>query len=197
MFTGIVEERGRVASLERREPGARLAVACRTVASDARPGDSVAVNGVCLTVVERAPERLAFDVAPETLARTTLGRVAAGDQLNLERPLTLASRLGGHLVQGHVDAVGAVRSVESNGVGTRMRVAVPPSLRGYIVEKGSIAVDGVSLTVAAADDEGFDVALVPHTLAVTTLGDRRPGDGVNLEADVLAKYVEGMMRSER
>jgi riboflavin synthase len=193
MFTGIVEERGRVASVESREPGARLVVQCHTVASDARVGDSIAVNGVCLTVVERSPEQLTFDVAPETLARTTLGRLGAGEHLNLERPLTLTSRLGGHLVQGHVDAVGAVRSVETNGPGGLMRVGLPASLRRYVVEKGSIAVDGVSLTVAAADDEGFEVALVPHTLAVTTLGDRGPGDEVNLETDVLAKYVEGMV----
>jgi riboflavin synthase len=190
MFTGIVEERGRVRTLD----GGRLVVACRTVGDDAAVGDSVAVNGVCLTVVGAAPGSLSFDVAPETLSRTTLSRLRPGDPVNLERPLTLASRLGGHLVQGHVDGVGTIRSSSGNGQGIRLRIALPERLRPYMVEKGSVAVDGVSLTVAAADEEGFEVALVPHTLEVTTLGDRRPGDEVNLEADVLAKYVEAATR---
>jgi riboflavin synthase len=190
MFTGIVEERGRVRTLD----GGRLVVACRTVGDDAAMGDSVAVNGVCLTVVGAAPGSLSFDMAPETLSRTTLSRLRPDDPVNLERPLTLASRLGGHLVQGHVDGVGTVRSSSGNGQGIRLRIALPERLRPYMVEKGSVAVDGVSLTVAAADEEGFEVALVPHTLEVTTLGARRPGDEVNLEADVLAKYVEAATR---
>jgi riboflavin synthase len=190
MFTGIVEERGRVRTLD----GGRLVVACRTVGDDAAMGDSVAVNGVCLTVVGAAPGSLSFDLAPETLSRTTLSRLRPDDPVNLERPLTLASRLGGHLVQGHVDGVGTVRSSSGNGQGIRLRIALPERLRPYMVEKGSVAVDGVSLTVAAADEEGFEVALVPHTLEVTTLGARRPGDEVNLEADVLAKYVEAATR---
>jgi riboflavin synthase len=190
MFTGIVEERGRVRTLD----GGRLVIACRTVGDDAAVGDSVAVNGVCLTVVGAAPGSLSFDLAPETLSRTTLSHLRPGDPVNLERPLTLASRLGGHLVQGHVDGVGTVRSSSGNGQGIRLRIALPEWLRPYMVEKGSVAVDGVSLTVAAADEEGFEVALVPHTLEVTTLGDRRPGDEVNLEADVLAKYVEAATR---
>jgi riboflavin synthase len=193
MFTGIVEERGRVRSLE----GGRLVVDCRTVGDDTAVGESVAVNGVCLTVVGAAPGELLFDLAPETLSRTTLSRLRPGDPVNLERPLTLATRLGGHLVQGHVDGVGTVRTIAGNGQGARLRIALPERLRPYVVEKGSVAVDGVSLTVAAADEEAFEVALVPHTLEVTTLGDRRPGDEVNLEADVLAKYVEAATRRGR
>ena len=190
MFTGIVEERGRVRSLE----GGRLAVECRTVAGDAEVGASVAVNGVCLTVVERGEAALGFDLAPETVARSTLGDLRPGDPVNLERPLTLAARLGGHLVQGHVDAVGTVQAVEGNGAGTIMRIGIPRDLGRYMVEKGSVAVDGVSLTVAGVGDGGFSVALIPHTLAATTLGARGPGDRVNLEVDLLAKYVERSMR---
>jgi riboflavin synthase len=197
MFTGIVEELGRARSVEERAGGARLVVECATVNRDTSAGDSVAVNGVCLTAVDVASDALSFDLAGETLERSTLGRLRTGDSVNLERPLTLAARLGGHLVQGHVDGVAPVRSVDRNGAEASMRVALPPSLRPYVVEKGSIAVDGVSLTVATVDDEGFEVALIPHTLAVTTLGKRSPGDEVNLETDVLAKYVEGLTRRGR
>lgn len=189
MFTGIVEERGRVRSLTR----GRLAVECATVAGDATTGASIAVSGVCLTVVDRGGGTLLFDLAPETLQRSTLGSLRPGDPVNLERPLTLASRLGGHLVQGHVDAVGRVDGVERHHGGATMRVGVPDGLGRYVVEKGSIAVDGVSLTVAATNDHGFSVALVPHTLEVTTLGRRGAGDAVNLETDVLARYVEGLL----
>jgi riboflavin synthase len=197
MFTGIVEELGRVRSLEDRAGAARLVVDCATVNRDSSVGDSVAVNGVCLTAVEVAGEALSFDLARETLDRSTLGGLRAGDPVNLERPLTLATRLGGHLVQGHVDGVAAVRSVDRNGAEASIRIALPSSLRPYVVEKGSIAVDGVSLTVTVVDDEGFEVALIPHTLAATTLGERGPGDGVNLEADVVAKYVENLARRGR
>jgi riboflavin synthase len=197
MFTGIVEELGRVRSLEDRAGGARLVVRCATVNGDSSVGDSVAVNGVCLTAVEVTGEALYFDLARETLDRSTLGGLRAGDPVNLERPLTLATRLGGHLVQGHVDGVAPVRSVHRNGAGASIRIALPPPLRPYVVEKGSIAVDGVSLTVTVVDDEGFEVALIPHTLAATTLGERGPGDGVNLEADVVAKYVENLARRGR
>jgi riboflavin synthase len=197
MFTGIVEELGRVRSLEDRAGGARLLVQCATVNGDSSVGDSVAVNGVCLTAVEVTGEALSFDLGRETLGRSTLGDLRAGDPVNLERPLTLATRLGGHLVQGHVDGVARVRSVDRNGAGASIRIALPPSLRPYVVEKGAIAVDGVSLTVAVVDNEGFEVALIPHTLAATTLGERAPGDGVNLEADVVAKYVENLARRGR
>ncbi|MGZ5352037.1 MAG: riboflavin synthase [Actinomycetota bacterium] len=190
MFTGIVEERGVVRDVG---PG-RLAVGCRTVASDADVGASIAVNGVCLTVVERSAEHLAFDLSEETLRRTSLARLDEGHPVNLERPLTLASRLGGHLVQGHVDGVGEVSAFErSEDGGAWLSVRVPAELRRYLVVKGSVSVDGISLTVAAADAETFSVALIPHTLDVTTLGSTRVGDPVNLEVDVIAKYVEALL----
>ncbi len=188
MFTGIVEERGRVVS-----SGGRLEVETNGVADDVAIGDSIAVNGVCLTVAEREEGRLAFDLAEETLERTTLGALAPGDPVNLERPVTLLSRLGGHLVQGHVDAVGTVEEAGSNTGGEAMTISIPESLRPYVVEKGSIAVDGVSLTVAAVSNGTFSVALVPHTRSVTTLGAVSDGDRVNLEVDVLAKYVESLL----
>ncbi len=190
MFTGIVEERGAV-----REVGSsRLAVACATVNADSDVGSSVAVNGCCLTVVERSDEHLAFDLSEETLRRTSFSRLAQGDPVNLERPLTLSSRLGGHLVQGHVDGLGTVTAFEGDETGGAwLTVEAPEDLRRYLVEKGSVCVDGVSLTVAARDERTFSVALIPHTLDVTTLGAARVGDPVNLEVDVIAKYVEALM----
>ncbi len=188
MFTGIVEARGDV-----RSANGRLHVEAGALADDLAVGDSVAVNGVCLTVAERAGEALTFDLAQETLDRTTLGALAEGDRVNLERPVTLLTRLGGHLVQGHVDGVGTVRQIERAETGAIMRIALPDALRPYLVEKGSIAVDGVSLTVAALGEHTFEVALVPHTLAATTLGTIEQGDAVNLEVDVLAKYVESLL----
>jgi riboflavin synthase len=188
MFTGIVEARGHV-----RSANGRLRVEAGAVADDLAVGDSIAVNGVCLTVAERGEEGLTFDLAAETLERTTLGALAAGDPVNLERPVTLLTRLGGHLVQGHVDGVGTVREIEILEEGVTMRVSLPETLGPYLVEKGSIAVDGVSLTVASLDDDTFTIALVPHTLAATTLGTIQTGDRVNLEVDVLAKYVESLL----
>jgi len=193
MFTGIVEERGTV----RAASTGRLEVGCRTVPGDARVGDSVGVDGVCLTVVDRGEDRLAFDVAPETLRRTTLGDLAQGDHVNLERPVTLATRLGGHLVQGHVDGVGEITSMEAEGDGARMTVRVPEGLGRYLVEKGSVTVDGVSLTVAAVLADGFASALIPHTLEATGLGSKGVGARVNLEMDLIAKYVERLTRGER
>lgn len=190
MFTGIVEERGIV----REVGGSRLAVGCRTVTSDAEVGASVSVNGVCLTVVERSEAHLAFDVSEETLRRTSFARLSEGDPVNLERPLTLASRLGGHLVQGHVDGVGEVVEVAPEKDGAAwVTIRAPMDLRRYLVEKGSVCVDGVSLTVAALDGDTFAVALIPHTLAATTLGSAQPNDPVNLEVDVIAKYVEALL----
>ncbi|MFN2543935.1 MAG: riboflavin synthase [Actinomycetota bacterium] len=186
MFTGIVEELGEV----RERSNGRLVVGCRVVAEDASVGASIAVNGVCLTVVERDDESLAFDLSPETLARTALSRLAEGSPVNLERPVTLTTRLGGHLVQGHVDGVGRVVAVAGNGSGSEVTIEVPAELTRYLVDKGSVSVDGVSLTVAGLDGRRFAVALVPHTLDVTTLGRARSGDPVNLEVDVVAKYVE-------
>ncbi|MGH2765522.1 MAG: riboflavin synthase [Actinomycetota bacterium] len=188
MFTGIVEERGRV-----RQTGPRLVVECRTVAEDVGMGGSIAVSGVCLTVADRLQGALAFDLTPETLARTTLGSLRPGERVNLERPVTLTTRLGGHLVQGHVDGVGTVGSVERSEDGAVARVGLTDGLGRYVVEKGSVAVDGVSLTVASVSEDAFTVALVPHTLEVTTLGKLSQGDRVNLEVDVLAKYVEGLV----
>jgi riboflavin synthase len=189
MFTGIVRELGTVDAFD----GSRLVVAANETAATAAAGDSVAVAGVCLTVVERGEGRLAFDVVPETLSRTALGRLEAGSSVNLESSLRVGDALGGHVVQGHVDAVGRVRSVEPEGEGRRVWVDAPDTVVRYCIEKGSIAVDGVSLTIAAFDDEGFEVALIPHTLAVTTLGGLEPGDEVNLEADVLGKVVERLV----
>jgi riboflavin synthase len=160
-------------------------------------GDSVAVNGVCLTAVEAADGTLAFDAVPETLARTSLGRLAPGAPVNLEPALRAGDPMGGHVMQGHVDGLARVRSVEPEGEGRRIWIDTPPGLLRYAVEKGSIAVDGVSLTVAALDDAGFAVALIPHTLAETTLGELAPGDDVNLEVDVLAKYVERLVTMHR
>ncbi|HZA26056.1 MAG TPA: riboflavin synthase [Actinomycetota bacterium] len=197
MFTGIVEERGRVRATGPGPAGTRLAVECRTVAEDAAPGDSVAVNGVCLTVVDRDGSGLLFDLVAETLDRSALADLRPGDPVNLERPVTLMTRLGGHLVQGHVDGVGTIGSVVRDEGSAAMTVRLPDGLSRYLVEKGSIAVDGVSLTVASLDDGAFTVALVPHTLTLTTLGARRPGDRVNLEVDVVSKYVEKLVRRDR
>ena len=190
MFTGIVEHLGRVASAE----GSRLVVSAGPLAADAGVGNSISVNGVCLTVVERAGDDLAFDLAEETLRRTTLGDLAPDDEVNLERPVTPATRLGGHVVQGHVDGVGRVAEVRDAGEGREVTIEVSGGLLRYAVEKGSIAVDGVSLTIAALDDGTFGVALIPHTLQSTTLGSRTRGDRVNLEMDVLAKHVERLLK---
>jgi riboflavin synthase len=189
MFTGIVREVGTVESFD----GSRLLVAATETAAAAAVGDSVAIAGVCLTVVEAENGWLAFDVVPETLARTALGGVQPGRAVNLEPSLRVGDQLGGHVVQGHVDAVGRVRSVAPDGDGRRVWVDAPDTVLAYCLEKGSVAVDGVSLTVAALDDKGFEVALIPHTLAVTTLGALEPGDEVNLEADVLGKVVERLV----
>ncbi len=193
MFTGLVKERGRVAAIEGGADGVRLRVVAPETSAAAAVGDSVAVGGVCLTVVSVADGELAFDAVPETMRRTALGRLRDGATVNLEPALRAGEPLGGHAVQGHVDGVGRVRTVEPEGEGRRVWLDVPQELLRYLVEKGSIAVDGVSLTVAALDDDGFAVALIPHTLAVTTLGELEAGDDVNLEVDVLAKYVERLL----
>jgi riboflavin synthase len=189
MFTGIVRELGTVDAFD----GGRLVVAAERTSRAAAVGDSVAVAGVCLTVVEASPGQLAFDVVPETLARTALGRLEPGSEVNLEPSLRVGDQLGGHVVQGHVDAVGRVRSVAPEGASRRVWIDAPDTVVRLCIDKGSIAVEGVSLTVAAFDDEGFEVALIPHTLAVTTLGRLEPGDEVNLEADVLGKVVERLV----
>lgn len=189
MFTGIVRELGTVAAFD----GSRLVVTAPRTAASSAVGDSVSVAGVCLTVVEHENGRLAFDVVPETLERTALARLEPGAAVNVEPSLRVGDPLGGHVVQGHVDAVGRVRAIAPEGESRRVWVDAPETVVRYCLEKGSMAVDGVSLTVAALDDDGFEVALIPHTLAVTTLGRLEPGDEVNLEADVLAKVVERLV----
>jgi len=189
VFTGLVREVGTVLSMD----GGRLTLDAPVTARDAQPGDSVAVDGVCLTVVERGDATLAFDAVPETLLRTSLGTLEHGSRVNLEPALRAGDALGGHYVQGHVDGVGTVRSVEPEGDGKRIWLDAPAGILRYVVEKGSIAVQGTSLTVAATDGDGFAVALIPHTLEETTLDRLAPGDRVNLEADVLAKYVEKLL----
>ena len=184
MFTGIVEEMGSVAAFE----GTRLRIAAQLVLEDVHLGDSIAVNGCCLTLVEQGDGWWEADVSDETLARTSLSGIAVGSPLNLERSVRLADRLGGHLVQGHVDGVGEVLQPVPD-----LQVRIPADLMKYVVEKGSITVDGVSLTVVAPTADTFTVAIIPHTSDVTTLGTKRPGDRVNIEVDVLAKYVERLL----
>src|SRR5215218_6562855 len=189
MFTGLVAGKGTVRALARAGDGARLRVAS-PLAAELSSGDSIAVNGVCLTAVEPNAECFSADVMAETLRRSSLGPLAAGDEVNLELPLRAGDRLGGHVVQGHVDGVGDVERIDAAGSARVVRVAAPPELLRYVVEKGSIAVDGVSLTVTEVDGAGFSVSLIPETLERTTLGSAEPGRRVNLEVDVLAKYVE-------
>jgi len=199
MFTGIVEELGTVVSVTPVADGARVVIAATTVLGDAHLGDSIAVNGCCLTVVELGEGSWAADAVTETLDRTSLGALAAGDRVNLERPVRVEDRLGGHIVQGHVDGVGRLVARDALADGsTRMRFDVPARLLRYVVEKGSITLDGISLTVAAVDDATatVEIAVIPHTLAVTTLGPKAPGDPVNIEVDVLAKHVERLLTLE-
>lgn len=196
MFTGIVRELGRIAAVEGGDDGRRLTIDAPETAGRLAVGDSVAIDGCCLTATEVANGGFSATAVPETLARTTLGRLEPGDEVNLEAAARVGDPLGGHFVQGHVDGVGRVASVEPEGDGARLRVEAPAELLRYCVEKGSVAVGGVSLTIASVEDGGFSVALIPHTLAVTTLGALSRGDQVNLEADVLAKYVEKLVHSD-
>ena len=193
MFTGIVREKGRVAAFERRDGGARITVDAPGTAAVTAVGDSVSVSGVCLTAVEAVDGRMTFDAVAETLRRTALSRLRAADVVNVEPALRAGDPLGGHYVQGHVDGVGRVRAHDPEGDGTRLWIEPPRDLLRYCVEKGSVAVDGVSLTIAELAPEGFAIALVPHTLEATTLGGLRHGDAVNVEVDVLAKYVERLL----
>jgi len=188
MFTGIVEELGTVLAVEHADGQARLRIAATQVLEGAKLGDSTAVDGCCLTVVALGDDWWEADVSDETLRRTTLGSRQAGDRVNLERPVQVSDRLGGHIVQGHVDAVGEVVEPVPD-----LRIRMPEDLRRYVIEKGSITVDGVSLTVVEPTDDGFTVAVIPHTAEVTTLGAKRPGDTVNLEVDLIAKYVERLV----
>ncbi len=195
MFTGLVEELGHVAALEPIGDGIRLRIAATTVMDDIEMGASIAVNGVCLTVVEFDGEHFAIDAVPETMNRTSLGQLEVGSTVNLERSVRSSDRLGGHIVQGHVDATTTIVKVESYEDGSwRYHFALDADTAPYVVEKGSITIDGISLTIASLTDDEFSIAVIPHTAEVTTLGSRQAGDLVNLEVDVLAKYVERQLR---
>ena len=196
MFTGIVRERGRIVRADGGPEGLSLELEAPATAALSGVGDSVSISGACLTVTSVEDGRLRFHAVPETLERSSLGRLEAGTEVNLEPALRAGDPLGGHYVQGHVDGVGSVRSLEPEGEGARLWVDAPADVLRYCVDKGSIAVEGVSLTIAGLDGAGFAIALVPHTLEATTLGALRPGDPVNLEVDVLAKYVEKLVRSD-
>jgi riboflavin synthase len=193
MFTGIIRERGRVAGVEGDDAARYLRIAAPGTAPELSVGDSVSVDGCCLTATEVAAGQFAVTAVPESISRTTLGALSPGDEVNLETATRAGEPLGGHYVQGHVDGVGRVESVEPEEEGARMRIATPPELLRYCVEKGSIAVGGVSLTISALRDGAFEVALVPHTLEQTTLGRAQAGDALNIEVDILAKYVEKLV----
>jgi riboflavin synthase len=194
MFTGIIEELGRVGAIERKGEDARIIIEARTVTQGANEGDSIAVNGVCLTALDLTPGSFAADCSKETLHRSTLGRLKVGAPVNLERAVTPATRLGGHIVQGHVDARGTfLGSIEHDGSWT-VKIAFPPEVARYLVFKGSISVEGISLTIAALHKDHFEVAIIPKTWQLTNFSFLRPGDEVNLEADVIAKYVERILQ---
>ena len=195
MFTGLVEEQGRVASVEQRPEGRRFWIDAVRVLEDAAIGDSIACCGCCLTAIAVEPGRFAVEAVPETLKHTTLGDWTVGTAVNLERSLRLADRLGGHLVQGHVDAVGEVLAAIPEGDGRRVAIAMPAGLHRFIAMKGSVTVDGVSLTVAGLTDDRFEIAYIPHTLAATNAGELRLGTRVNLEVDLLARYLARMLET--
>lgn len=196
MFTGIIEEVGRVQAVRRGARSAVLQIAAQAVTVDLNIGDSVAVNGVCLTVTELSSSGFAADVMPETLSRSNLGALASGSRVNLERALSAGGRFGGHIVSGHIDGVGRVQSVRRDDNALWYEIAAAPELLRYVVEKGSVAVDGISLTVARVSDKAFAVSVIPHTAAATTLSERRAGASVNLECDILAKYVEKLLKPQ-
>ncbi len=190
MFTGIIEEMGTVKALRREAGAARLSLSAATVLDGTALGDSISVNGVCLTVVEKGKNEFSADVAVETLRVTNLGELKAGARVNLERALQLSARIGGHLVSGHVDAVGRLREKRDEGNGWCIFFDAPETVLRYVIKKGSIAIDGISLTVADVDRAGFSIAVIPHTARLTTLGFKAAGDSVNLESDIIGKYVE-------
>ncbi|MEV6754509.1 riboflavin synthase [Streptomyces sp. NPDC051214] len=193
MFTGIVEELGEITAVENLDDASRFRVRGPVVTQGAKHGDSIAVNGVCLTVVEHEGDEFTADVMAETLNRSSLGALAAGSRVNLERPTAVGDRLGGHIVQGHVDGTGEIVERKPSENWEIVKISLPADLSRYVVEKGSITVDGVSLTVVDAGPDYFTISLIPTTLALTTLGIKQPGDPVNLEVDVIAKYVERML----
>ncbi len=193
MFTGIIEELGRVREIENRGEDARIVIEARTVTAGSTDGDSISVNGVCLTALDLTSASFAADVSRETLLRSTLGKLQKGSPVNLERAVTPATRLGGHIVQGHVDARGKFLGAESHGESWTFRIAYPTDVARYLVFKGSVAVEGISLTIANLTDEYFEIAVIPKTWEVTNFSQLRPGDEVNLEVDVIAKYVERIL----
>jgi riboflavin synthase len=193
VFTGIIEELGKIESVNRSEAGERIVVSASLVTSDIHNGDSIAVNGVCLTAVDVSATSFSADVSPETLDRTTLGNLKPGSPVNLERAMLPTTRLGGHIVQGHVDGRGTFLSAESQGDFYTVKIGFPPELARYFVHKGSVAVEGISLTIAALAEDHFDIAVIPKTWEMTNLSSLNPNDAVNLEADIIAKYVQRMM----
>ena len=193
MFTGIIEELGRVRSIEKRSEDARIIVEARTVTEGSHDGDSISVNGVCLTALDVKPDSFRADVSKETLFRSTLGSLQEGSPVNLERAVTPTTRLGGHIVQGHVDARGTFLGAEDHGESWKFRFAYPREISRYLVFKGSVAVEGISLTIAGLTEEYFEIAIIPKTWHVTNLSHLRTGDAVNLEADIIAKYVERIL----
>jgi len=193
MFTGIIEELGSVRSIEERGENARIVIAASVVTEGTNHGDSISVNGVCLTALDIQPDSFAADVSRETLLRSTLGRLRPGSPVNLERAVTPATRLGGHIVQGHVDARGRFTSVEDHGESWTVKIAYPKEIARYLVFKGSVAVEGISLTIAGLTDDHFEIAIIPKTWEVTNLSHLKPGDEVNLEVDVIGKYVERLL----
>lgn len=196
MFTGIIEELGSVRSIEERGENARLVISARVVTEGTSHGDSISVNGVCLTALDIEPDSFAADVSRETLQRSTLGRLEAGAPVNLERAVTPATRLGGHIVQGHVDARGQFLSVENHGESWTVRIGYPREIARYLVFKGSVAVEGISLTIAALTGDHFEIAIIPKTWEVTNLSHLKPGDAVNIEVDVIGKYVEKLLATD-
>jgi riboflavin synthase len=194
MFTGIVEEMGAVASLEKTLAGIRMTILASAVMSDLKIGDSVSVNGICLTVVSKTDNDFNVDISPETLSVTTLGGFAVGTPVNLERAMKLNERIGGHLVAGHVDGVGVIRNRHQDNNAIVFTIGAPPEILRYCVAKGSITVDGISLTINAVTEHGFSVAIIPHTAKVTTLGLKQVNDPVNLESDLIGKYVERLLQ---
>jgi len=193
MFTGIIEELGAIAAVEKHAAGSRITIAAAVVTSDIHNGDSISVNGVCLTALDVSSTSFAADVSPETLDKTTLGSLNTGSPVNLERAMLPTTRLGGHIVQGHVDGRGTFISATTEGDFWTVRIGFPTEIAKYLVHKGSVAVEGISLTIAALADDHFDIAVIPKTWEMTNLSSLVPGDAVNLEADVIAKYVERMI----
>ena len=193
MFTGIIEEKGEILSIDLHDEGAQIVIGSSVVTSDLHDGDSIAVNGVCLTAVNSSASSFKADVSPETLERTTLGRLAPGSPVNLERAVTPVTRLGGHMVQGHVDDRGTFLSADREGDFWTVKIGFAEWMSKYFVYKGSVAVEGISLTIAALEDNYFDIAIIPKTWQLTNLSSLSPGDPVNIEVDVIAKYVERML----